>query len=41
MIASKGRLFGDDKTLLAVIASDTPREQKHLKCQVRRVDPVF
>ena len=38
-MASKARLFGDDMAVLAVLASDDPREQNHLGRQVRHFDP--
>ena len=39
MMASKARLFGDDTALLAILASNDPREQKRLGRQVRHFDP--
>ena len=39
MMASKARLFGDDTALSAILASEDPREQKHLGRQVRHFDP--
>ena len=38
MMASKARLFGDNTALSATLASDDPREQKHLGRQVRHFD---
>ena len=35
MMASKARLFGDDTSLSAILASDDPRDQKRLGRQVR------
>ena len=35
MMASKARLFGDDSALSAILATDDPREQKHLGRQIR------
>ena len=37
-MASKARLFGDDSTLSAILATDDPREHKRLGCQVRHCD---
>ena len=41
MMASKGRLFGDDTVLSAIPASDDLREQKRLVYQVRHLDPAL
>ena len=38
MMASKARLFGDDTTLSAILASDDPREQKHFGRHGRHFD---
>ena len=38
MMASKARLFGDDLTLSAIVATDDPREHKRLGRQVRHFD---
>ena len=38
MMASKARLFGDDSTLSAILATDDPREQKRLRRQIRHFD---
>ena len=38
MMASKARLFGDDSALSAILATDDPREQKHIGRQVRHFD---
>ena len=38
MMASKARLFGDDSTLSAALATDDPREHKRLERQVRHFD---
>ena len=38
MMASKARLFGDDTALLAILASDDPREQERLGRHVRHFD---
>ena len=38
MMASKARLFGDDTALSAILASNDPREQKHLGRRVRHFD---
>ena len=38
MMASKARLFGDDSTLSAILATDDPRERKCLGRQVRHFD---
>ena len=38
MMASKARLFGDDSALLAILATDDPREQKLIGRQIRHVD---
>ena len=37
-MASKARLFGDDSALSAILATDDPREQKHIGRQVRHFD---
>ena len=39
MMASKARLFGDDKALSAILATKEPREQKRLGRHVRLFDP--
>ena len=41
MMASKARLSGDDTALSAILASDDPREQKHLGRNVRHFDHDF
>ena len=41
MMASKARLFGDDKALSVILASDDPREQKRLGRHVRHFDHDF
>ena len=41
MMASKARLFDEDTALSAILASDDPREQKHLGRQVRHFDTVL
>ena len=38
LMASKARLFGDDTSLSAILASNDPREQKHLGRRVRHFD---
>ena len=38
MMASKARLFGDDSTLSAILATDDPREHKRFGRQVRHFD---
>ena len=38
MMASKARLFGDDTTLSAILATKDPREQKRLGRHVRLFD---
>ena len=38
MMASKGRLFGDNTTLSEILATDDPREQKRIGRQVRHFD---
>ena len=38
MMASKARLFGDDSTLSAILATDDPREHKRLGRQTRHFD---
>ena len=38
MMASKARMFGDDSTLSAILATDDPREHKRLGRQVRHFD---
>ena len=38
MMASKARLFGDDSTLSAILATDDPREHKRLGRQVCHFD---
>ena len=38
VMGSKACLFGDDTALSAILASDDPREQKHLGRQVRHFD---
>ena len=38
MMASKARLFGDDSTLSAILATDDPRKHKRLGRQVRHFD---
>ena len=38
MMASKGRLFGDDSALSAILATNDPREHKRLGRQVRHFD---
>ena len=40
-MASKARLFGDGTALSAILASNDPREQKRLGCQVRHFDPAL
>ena len=38
MMASKARLFRDDSTLSAILATDDSREHKRLGCQVCHFD---
>ena len=38
MMASKARLFGDNSALSAILATDDPREQKHIGRQVCHFD---
>ena len=38
MMASKARLFGDDSTLSAILATDDPCDHKHLRSQVWHFD---
>ena len=38
MMALKAHLLGDDSALSAILATDDPREQKHLGRQVRHFD---
>lgn len=40
MMAGKARVFGDDETLAAILAADSPKEIKRLGREVRGYDPA-